>query len=216
MGITRAHNLGFLQASYGLNLSLGTYSVNRWDSSYYNYQIPATLTGLYTSPANPFNARVINQYSGSKFFGGTGFNGQINGVVPIRRGDRSGEWRFLGIETSLQHEFGDYLQFRKQLPDSAATLIAKSNFFGTLGLYTELVGKTRQGNFGFRFAAGLILGSSYNGLNIYDNSSDRYLRYNYTTFTFHYTWMKYTGYVQTNSATKAFGVHFGMNYRIGK
>ncbi len=208
--IAGAHNIGSFQGWYGLGLSLGNYSVTRWDSSFYNYLGHSPSSSART--ATPFDAKIIDQNAGNKFFGGTGFSGGINGVLPTNRS----EWRFLGIETSLEREFGDYLQFRKQLPDSAATLIERSNFFGTLGFYTELLGKTRQGNFGFRFATGIILGRSYNNLNIYDNQSKHNLRYSYTNFTFHYTLLRYTGYWQLDFATKASGSHFGLNYRIGK
>ncbi|MDR3713910.1 MAG: hypothetical protein P4L51_13900 [Puia sp.] len=216
--ISRAHNLGFLQAWYGASLSLGGYRVGRWDSSYYNYPapnnpaLPPNGQNSYTGFHNPFDARTINQYAGNHFFGGTGMRGGINGVVTA--GDR--EWRVLGVETSLEREFGDYLAFRKQLPDSAASFLVKSNFFGTVGLYTEWLGKTPHGDFGFRLATGWLLGSSYNHLNIYNNSSDTYLRYRYFNFTFHYTWTNYTAYLQTDAATKANGIHLGFNYRIGR
>lgn len=198
--VSRAHNFHFLQAWYGVNLALGTYRVQPWDSSY------------FSARGNSFDAKAIDQHAGNHFFGGTGARGGINAVVT--RGNQ--EWRVLGLETSFEHEFGDYLNFRKQLPDSAATLLVKSNFFGTIGLYTELLGKTRKGDFGFRFALGWILGSAYNNLNIYDDSKKRYLRYRYYDFIYHYTYQRYTGYLQIDAATKTTGLHLGFNYRLGR
>jgi hypothetical protein len=126
------------------------------------------------------------------------------------------EWRIIGFETSMTHEFGDYLQFRKQMPDSAATLIVSSSFFATFGLTTELVRKIRDGQIGWKFATGWALGSSYNFLEIHDNASGTNLGgYGYFSFTFHYTVDRYTAFFQVISATKATGIHLGLNYQIG-
>jgi hypothetical protein len=126
------------------------------------------------------------------------------------------EWRIIGFETSMTHEFGDYLQFRKQMPDSAATLIVRSSFFATVGLTTELVRKIQDGQIGWKFASGWALGSSYNFLEIHDNASQTNLGgYGYFSFTFHYTVDQYTAFFQVISATKATGIHFGLNYQIG-
>ncbi len=152
----------------------------------------------------------LNQNAGNHFFGGTGFNGGINLVIPFYKR----EWRILGVETSLRHEFGRYLQFREQLPDSAATLDIRDNFFGTAGLTTEFIGQTPTGQFGFKWAYGWVLGSAYQNLNIYDNTSGHFLRYRYFNFSFHYTYTRYTGYVQLNTATKATALHLGLNYRL--
>jgi hypothetical protein len=126
------------------------------------------------------------------------------------------EWRIIGFETSMTHEFGDYLQFRKQMPDSAATLIVRNSFFATFGLTTELVRKIRDGQIGWKFASGWALGSSYNFLEIHDNASGTNLGgYGYFSFSFHYTVDRYTAFFQVISATKATGIHFGLNYQIG-
>ena len=53
-------------------------------------------------------------------FAGAGFSGGFNAVVPMGQG----EWRFLGIETALHQEFGDYLHFCRHL--------------GAIGLYLPL------------------------------------------------------------------------------
>ena len=48
-----------------------------------------------------------------------------------------------GLETSLQREFGDYLQFRKNFNDPDALAIQTSDWVNTLGVYTEFAWKTR-------------------------------------------------------------------------
>ncbi|HLX66981.1 MAG TPA: hypothetical protein VKR41_08285, partial [Puia sp.] len=65
-------------------------------------------------PANGMyaNTNQLNTYAGSYSFGGLGVQGGINAVVPIG----IGEWRLLGVETSVIHEFGNYLSLRQQLP----------------------------------------------------------------------------------------------------
>ncbi len=126
------------------------------------------------------------------------------------------EWRIIGFETSMTHEFGDYLHFRNQIPDSVATLIVRNNFFATFGLTTELVRKIQDGQMGWKFSTGWALGSSYNFLHVHNNASNSDLGgYGYFSFAFHYTVDQYTAFFQVISATKATGIHFGLNYQIG-
>jgi hypothetical protein len=200
--ISRSQNTGILQAYYGVDLTLGSYFMGRWDSVPANFFAP--------SYAPPLNYSLLNQYTGNHFFGGTGFNGGLNLVIPLEMR----EWRIIGVETSLRHEFGNYLRFRQKLPDSAATLDAKSSFFGAAGITSELIGKTRNGQFGVKCAYGWVLGSEYQNLQIYDNTTDRFLSYRYFNFTFHYTYTRYTGFVQLNTAAKATALHLGFNYRL--
>jgi hypothetical protein len=126
------------------------------------------------------------------------------------------EWRIIGFETSMTHEFGDYLQLRKQLPDSAATLIVRNSFFATFGLTTELLRQVPGGQIGWKFSTGWALGSSYNFLQIQDNESGRNIGgYGYFSFALHYTVDPYTAFFQISTATKAREIHFGINYQIG-
>lgn len=200
--LSASHNLGIIEAYYGADLTLGSYFLGKWDSSAPNL--------FSTGYSRPMDYSYLDQNAGNHFFGGTGFNGGINLVIPFYKR----EWRILGVETSLRHEFGRYLQFRKQLPDSAATLDIRDNFFGTAGLTSEFIGQTPTGQFGFKWAYGWLLGSAYQNLDIYDNTSGHFLGYQYFNFTFHYTYTRYTGYVELNTATKATGFHLGFNYRL--
>jgi hypothetical protein len=160
------------------------------------------------------NYKIINQFAGSKFFGAAGFEAGLNLVIPLG----ISEWRVIGIETSMQQEFGKYLQFRKQLPDSVATLLVRNSFLVTLGGYSEITAKIKHGSVGFKLGIGTLLGSAYHHLDIYDtyySSYDR-LTYEYFNLTFRYTNKKWTGYVQGNLATKSENILFGANYRLGK
>lgn len=201
-----AHHVNRLQWYYGLDLSLGTYVVGKWDTS---YTLLGDLSGRYWLP--PAQASKLEPLSRYQFYGSTSFSGGINGVLPFQRG---GEWRFLGLETSLHREFGDYLAFRHQLPDSLVALVVKGRFFGTLGLSTEIIGRTPNGEWGFRFATGGIVGSSYNHLHIYDSVENRPLAYGYADFSFHVTYRQFTGYFQIDGATHATTGRLGVVYRI--
>jgi hypothetical protein len=185
-----AHQYDNVQFHYGLGLTLGTYVMGRWQ--------------VDTAPAVQ-----LNTYSGPHFFGGVGFQGGINGVMPFDRG----EWRYLGVETSVTQEFGNYLAVRKQLPDSIVTLLDRSPLFATAGINTELVGHTRQGEFGFKWAFGFALGHSYSNPGVGDGNGNP-LRYKYFNFTFHYTYRRFTSYLQVNDATYANLVFLGIDYRL--
>ena len=149
--------------------------------------------------------QIINQYAGKIFFGALGFNGGINAVISLPKG----EWRIVGLETSLYKEFGDYLAVRKQLPDSAATFINRKNFFGTLGVYTEIAGGIKHGSINLKFSGGTVLGSSYHNV-------PRTGNYGYFNFTIAATVKKLSPYFQANFATRASNALFGINYRLGK
>jgi hypothetical protein len=202
--IHASHQYGKVQFHYGMGLTLGRYTMGRWrvDTGYRGYS-------LIPNTALP-TAVQLNGYSGEHSFGGYGFQGGVNGVTAFR----GGEWRYLGIETSVTQEYGNYLAVRKQMPDSIATLINRSPVFATLGVTTEIVGHDRQGEFGFKWALGWALGHSYSNPQIEDNASGESLHYMYFNFTFHYTYRQFTGYLQLNDATKARLIYLGINYRL--
>lgn len=204
MSAYAAHHFGMFQCYYGLDLSMGNYLVEKWGKEW------DFLANAWLVP--PAQAAALSAYDGPKFYGSTSFSAAINGVIPF---GRSCEWRFLGIETSLHREFGNYLTFREQLPDSLATLDIKSRFYGTLGLTTEIIGGGfRNGEWGIRLATGGILGSAYHNLHIYDSAKSVPLGYSYTDLSFHVTVGRVTGYLQLNSATHATTARVGMAYRI--
>ena len=208
VALSAAHHYGMMQFFYGLDGTLGSYTLGTWRAGY----VPAgiLLPGLPTAP--PARSDLLNGYSGPKTFGSAGFHTGINGVIPVR----GGEWRFLGVETSLSREFGDYLSLRRKLPDSLTSLTIRSPFFGTFGLSTELIGHTRHGEFGFRFFGGWVLGSDYRHLDVYDNIDARYLHYGYSGLSFHYTYDRYTGYMQLSDGEKAISFQVGLHYRLNR
>lgn len=195
--LSRAHNFGNFQGFYAANLSLGNYKV----APFSEYE---STGGFYPE--------AINKNAGNKFFGSTGIDGGVNVVLPIH----NGEWRVLGIETSVQQEFGSYASFRQKLTDKDADFIVRSKLFATLGGYTELVKKISNGSKGVRLAAGSALASRYHNVPVIVRSSGKRLVYNYISFTFFVTKKKVTGYLQANYSGKCQAAFLGVNYRLGK
>lgn len=213
-----AHHGNWWQAYYGIDGTLGGYTLGTWrQQERNNYNLlflnPIGLFFLQNdSYLVPAKADRLNTYSGAYTFGGMGFSGGFNAVVPMGQG----EWRFLGIETALHQEFGQYRNLRQNMPDSIAGYIVRKPFYGTLGLTTEFIFRTKTGDFGFRLADGWILGSGYSTTGVYDSSMSQPLHYNtYGTFTAHYTMGRYTIYYQAESASKASSSQLGFIYRFG-
>src|SRR6185312_2534649 len=176
------------QAYYGLDLSLGSYSMGTW--------------GALGISSNVAHADQLNAYSGTYSFGGAGFQAGFNGVVPIDHG----EWRFLGIETSDTSEFGDYLETRRQMPDSIATLINRNALFASIGLTTEAIRYTRHGEFGCKWAFGVALGRRYLDPGVEDLVYKQQLHYTYFTICPHYAYQRWTAYLQLIKATETVGL----------
>lgn len=199
-GLNFSHSLNFgsFQARYGVGITGGSYRVDTFELSGNNETV---------------NPSVINAVAGKKGFSGVGFDGGINFVVPMR----NGEWRALGLETSVRREFGNYSAFRKNLPDSAATVIVRSDTYGTIGGYTEILTQSNLTTYGFKVGAGTVIGKNYRKRGILDSDiGPRPLLYNYLDITFHLSQGKWTGYLQYNDATKARVFMVGANYRLGR
>lgn len=213
-----AHHGDWWQAYYGVDGTLGGYTLGTWrpqertnfDRLYYN---PIGIFFLQdNSYRMPAKADQLNTYSGAYTYGGLGFSGGFNAVTAMGQG----EWRFIGIETALHQEFGQYRNLRQNMPDSIAGYINRNPFYGTLGLTTEFVFRTTTGDFGFRLADGWILGSGYHTTGVYDSSMGQPLHYSsYGTFTAHFTIGRYTVYYQASSASKASSSQLGFIYRFG-
>ena len=193
-GIHRSNVINNFRLSYGASLAVGSYDIN--SSGYYSY--------------------YQNQYStykaGAAFFGGYSLYGAISAA---RRIGRRGEWRYIGIEGGLFNEFGDYYNFRKNLPDSQATEIDRKKYLGSLGVTTEWVFKGRSKNkIGLKIAAGSYL----RRLNYFDPYPGDYYHTHddllYFSITNHYTVKKTTAYFQFNAATHAVHFQVGFNYRL--
>ena len=196
--ISRSHNFGIFQAYYGGGLTAGSYKLKPYDSIGNNHTV---------------NYKIINQNTGTYFFGGGGFDGGINIVLAGRKS----EWRMFGVETSLRQEFGKYGKVRDDIPDSAATVVVRNRFFGTAGIFTDVVAQTNNGSFGFKLGFGTVLGNDYRHFNFRDSYfASNPPSFGYFIFTVHMTSNKWTAYMQSNLAKKAATLMLGANYRLGK
>jgi hypothetical protein len=195
---SRSHNFGIFQAYYAGGLTVGSYRMKPYDSVGNNYTV---------------NYRIINHNRGTYFFGGGGFDGGINIVT----GSKDFEWRIFGLETSLRQEFGEFAKVRERIPDSAVTVVIRNRFFGTLGMFTEIVDRGRNGSTGFKLGWGKVIGDDYNNFSFKDSYfGDNPPRFGYFIFDVHTTRDKFTYYLQANLAKKAGAFIFGMNYKISK
>jgi len=196
--LSRSNNFGIFQAYYGAGLTVGSYKIKPYDSVGNN---------------NTVNYTIINQHKGNYFFGGGGFDGGINFVT----GSENFEWRIFGIETSLRQEFGKYVHVRNNIPDSAATVVVRNRFYGTFGMFTEIVDKGRRTETGFKLGFGGTIGSDYHNFHFTDSYfAQNPPSFGYFTLNVHTTANKWTGYIQGNFAKKAAACLIGMNYRISK
>jgi hypothetical protein len=208
LAVSAARQFSIVECYYGLGLSLGDYHVGQWNTHYRGL----SLNGSNILFLRPKHYIQLDSLGGDKFFGTATFNGGINLVLPLP----GGEWRFLGLETDIHREFGDYLSFRDKLSDTLADLIVRSPLYATVGITSEIVVQTPSGELGFRVAKGWTVGSAYNSLNLYDSMRMRELKYRYFNGSFHYTYGRYTGYFQVDGATKASSIRIGIVFRLDR
>ncbi len=193
--VYRSHARQNCQFYYGGNLSLGNYSVNKYDTSFIASNSP--------------NGKIINEHAGNKFFGGLGLDVGLNYTIPFRTRH---EMRF-GTESSFHYEFGDYLNFRRIIPDSAVTRIHRQRYFITVGLFTEFAFKHRNGSVGFKIGVGTPVGENYVNANITTNSNELFPLV-YISPAFQYTNDKWTGSIQVIGTARALHFQTGINYRL--
>jgi len=186
--VHRANTFGNFHLYYGANVAVGSYNVS---------------TDIYTDP-NTSNATL---HGGGRYYGGYGFNGGFNALVPLRNG---GEWRVIGLEGSAQREFGDYLNFRRKIPDSAVGVNYKDDWMGTVGITTEIIARRRSGaTFGYKLGIGMGISSTRN----YATYSTYTPTYVSNTLSFgRDNWL---AFCQINLGTYTGNFQFGVNYRIG-
>jgi hypothetical protein len=203
--VHRSNNFGFFQAYYGANLSLGSYHV----SDYYN---------IYNLGYNyPYFQDTLNHIPNSNnFFGSYGVSAGINIVTTNQhvKKYKHSEWRILGLETSLQNEFGAYSDFRDKLSDTAASIIFRKHFSAYMGLYSEWLWTNKdQFEFGVKMGFGTDLnpGSSYT--NYYGPSI---LPLRCFSIAWHVKKDHFTGFIQTNFGSYATNIQWGLSYRLGK
>lgn len=202
--IYRSHARENCQFFYGTDLSLGNYSVSKYDTSLYSFSSSGSI-------GNPVNAKLINENAGNKFFGAVGLNAGVNYTIQFRQRH---EWR-IGTESSYKYEFGDYIRFRNKIPDSAVTGIHHTKHYVTLALYSELAFKFKSGSIGFKISIGTPLGKSYRSLKASAGYNPGEFEFPYISPAFQYTNKRWTCFVQLNAASKAFHSQFGTSYRLG-
>jgi len=185
--VHRANTFGNFHLYYGTNISVGTYHMSPDDYNYQYISDPSFRTG-------------------NKFFGGVGFNGGFNVLVPLRNG---GEWRVVGLEGSAHNEFGEYLAFRRKIPDSLGVNY-KYPWMGAVGITTEIIARRRSGTkIGYKLAMGLGTTS------LHDNYS--YSNYTpvYVSNTLHFGKDNWVTFFQLNFGSYTVNFQFGVNFMIG-
>ncbi len=205
----RSHNFGIFQAYYGANLTLGSYNISDYYRSDYRYS--GGFIGTYYPVDTPYHIAATN-----KFFGAYGVSGGINLVMSHehKKYNKHSEWRALGLETSLQNEFGEYNQFRKNLSDTGANVNFRNSFSAYLGLYTEWVWTSRyKTEGGVKLAWGLCINPENNYLKYLDRPITPLLNF---SVNWHVTRNRYTGFMQINLGTYADNIQFGLTYRLTK
>jgi len=194
----RSHQFGYFDAYYGITGTLGNYTVKPYDS-----------LGYYDQYNQNINTALINKLAGNKFFGGLGAIGGVNFVVPM---GRTGEWR-IGVEGNWQREFGEYLDFRNKLPDTAANLIDRKAGYMTISFGSDLVFKTRHGSIGIKMTSvhPMRRETYFDGSRI----PSRYTS-GYFSQTFHLTVNRITGFWQVNFGDHIAASQLGLNFRLGR
>ena len=161
----------------------------------------------YDSSAPYYNhSDTLAIHSSGKFFGAYGFSGGINYVGQFKNG---GECR-MGIEAALNKEFGNYLSFRKALPDSLIDILEKNNWIKTLGVYFDFVFITKRDiRIGYKIDLGGSVVSAATYLGRQNNITPIYF-----SQTFHVTHKQFTWFGQSNFGTYAASLQFGVNYNL--
>lgn len=191
--IYRTHTSRHLQAFYGLTGIWGNYRVKPYNGNVNNKNLDTT---------------AINNNAGGKFFGGWGVTGGLNYNIPFAKHELR-----IGTELSWQHEFGNLLSFRRNLPGTAANVIGTSRNYMTLALTSDVVFHIRGGAVGYKIAAV----KSLKALHGFDKSGIPYSTSPaYVSQTFHVTVDRVTGFSQLNFGTYAMSLQLGLNFRLHK
>jgi hypothetical protein len=191
--IHHTHNFGSFEAYYGINGNLG------------NYQVDSTNG----RPAAGVNESLINQKVGLKSFGGYGISGGIGYVIPFANGS---EMRLPQVSFNVQKEFGNYLSFRKDLPDTAANTIFRGRVVSSIGVGMELAFKLRNGMLGLKGMGG---GALVNASGSYSGNENTNYGMVFFSGTLSLVYSRFMGFGQLNFGNNAIGIQVGVQYRLG-
>ncbi|MET0244515.1 MAG: hypothetical protein ABW174_13645 [Flavitalea sp.] len=203
--IHRAHNFKWFNFYYGANLTGGNYLV----SPAYNYEESRGLFG------NGRRTTIKPIQPGNRFYGGGGLVAGASILIPF---ERSGsEWRVIGVESSYNAEFGDYMNFRRNVPDSLVRGNWKHRELPIVGFYTNPIRRRRKTGdlVGMKF--GIYFSPERTAT--FRPTPDYYPSFVTPIFfsgQFHYTHDRTTGYAQLNIGNYAAGVQLGISHRISK
>ena len=96
---------------YGGGLIVGEYKFNRYEGTYHSDII---------------DFQTLDQYAGNYFFGAVGLNAGMDLVIRFPLG---GDWRLIGVETSVYKDFGDYFSMRKTVTRHCSNLYCQRQFY---------------------------------------------------------------------------------------
>ncbi|MEO8711866.1 MAG: hypothetical protein ABI405_07055 [Parafilimonas sp.] len=191
--IYRANTFNHFNIYYGSGITLGNYNAD-----------------LYYSSKRYNNPNLTS--STDHFFGSLNVNGGLNFVIPF---NQTGEWRVLGLHTSLQQEFGGYLNFRKGFNPDSVDGVAKSSFLNTVGLSSELAfNLPRNIKLGGFLQYNFLIGTEYKDIYFGENLEAGITRYQYISLGFFMGFKRYMFFIQSNNGDQMFSASFGMNYRL--
>lgn len=197
----QTHSFGMFHVYYGANANLGNYRVNPYSLSGYDYY--------------DLDTAAVNRLAGRKFLGNWGLYAGIAFTISSPDiGRYGGEWRILGIHGSFQHEFGDYLHFRRQLNTGEVTKLVDDNQLKTLGISTEWSFKRRNNkNFSLQLQYNFLLGGEYR-YQLADNPEARNRRYGYYSTAFQFGKGNFKQFFQFNVGHELLSASLGLNCRL--
>ena len=196
--IHRSNNFSVFQAFYGLSGMLGRYTVD----SVHNFDGPNRNESL--------DEQFINPHVGRKFVATVGSFAGINFVMPLGKG----EWRVLGTEISWSKEFGSYVAFRNKIPDTSANYIERKSNYVTIGIYSDVVGKTESGTLGYKL--GIVFNPrAMHGFDKYGHRTISNATYLSQTLHFQAN-QRVTGFGQLNTGSHSLILVAGVNYKLSR
>lgn len=196
--IYNAHTFSMFKAWYGGGITLGDYVVKTYNNNSYIYD---------------------SIKAGGKFYGSLNANGGMAFTLPLGKS----EWRIIGVQASLQQEFGNYLSFRKKIKSDSIAVDGNTTnaLLPTIGVSTEFALKVPDGVLSLLIQYNTLMGKDYRYYsfsdNIYDpNNISKLYRYGYFTTVLSYSENRFTGYLQTNSGTRMNNIQAGINYSLSR